>query len=69
MARISKAPRSTDDLADFDANVREQVEAELVAGANVTITPAGSGATRTLVISATGGAGGGSGNTYFPGGW
>jgi hypothetical protein len=44
-------------ISDFDAATRAQVEAELVAGANVTITPGGSGATRTLTISASGSGG------------
>ncbi len=44
-------------ISDFDSVARAQVEAELVAGTNITITPAGSGATRTLTISAVGGGG------------
>lgn len=40
-------------LTDFADAARSQVEAALVPGANVTITPAGSGATRTLTIAAT----------------
>ena len=47
-------------ISDFNSAARAQVEAELIAGTNVTITPAGSGATRTLTIAATGGGGGGS---------
>jgi hypothetical protein len=43
------------DLSDFNAATRAQVEAELVAGANVTITPAGTGAARTLTIAASAG--------------
>jgi len=46
-------------ISDFAASVRAQIEAALLAGANVTITPAGSGATRTLSIAATSGGGGG----------
>jgi hypothetical protein len=46
------------DLSDFNAATRAQVEAELIAGTNVTITPAGTGATRTLTIAASGGGGG-----------
>ena len=45
---------------DFAASSRAQVEGTLVAGANITITPAGTGATRTLTIASTGGGGGGS---------
>jgi hypothetical protein len=45
-------------INDFNSATRAQTEAELVAGANVTITPASSGATRTLTIAATGGGGG-----------
>lgn len=41
----------------FNSLTRAQIEAALVAGTNVTITPAGSGATRTLTIAATGGGG------------
>lgn len=41
----------------FNSLTRAQIEAALVAGANVTITPAGSGATRTLTIAASGGGG------------
>jgi hypothetical protein len=44
-------------VTDFNAASRAQTEAELIAGANVTITPAGSGATRTLTIAASGGGG------------
>jgi len=44
--------------ADFAANTRAQIEAALIAGANITITPAGSGATRTLTFAASGGGGG-----------
>jgi len=49
-------PAST--ISDFNSASRSQTEAALVAGANVTITPAGSGATRTLTIASTGGGGG-----------
>lgn len=43
------------DLSDFAAAARAQVEAMLGQGPNVTLTPAGSGATRTLTIAAVGG--------------
>jgi hypothetical protein len=46
-------------ISDFTAAARAQVEAALIAGANVTITPSGSGATRQLTIAASGGGGGG----------
>lgn len=39
-------------VSDFNSAARAQVEAELVAGTNVTITPAGSGATRQLTVAA-----------------
>jgi hypothetical protein len=39
-------------ISDFAAAARAETEAELIAGTNITITPAGSGATRTLTISA-----------------
>lgn len=42
-------------ISDFASAARAQTEAELVAGTNITITPAGSGATRTLIIAASGG--------------
>lgn len=42
-------------ISDFNSAVRAQTEAELIAGTNITITPASSGATRTLTIAATGG--------------
>ena len=45
-------------ISDFASAARAQTEAELIAGTNVTITPAGSGATRTLTIAAAGGGGG-----------
>lgn len=42
-----------------DAEIRAEIEAALVAGANITITPAGSGASKTFTVAAsgTGGAG------------
>jgi len=47
-------------ISDFDSAARAQVEAELIAGTNITITPSGSGATRQLTIASTGGGGGAS---------
>ena len=47
-------------ISDFNSATRAQVEAELVAGTNITITPSGTGATRQLTIAASGGGGGGS---------
>lgn len=44
-------------ISDFASSSRAQTEAELIAGTNITITPAGSGATRTLTIAASGGGG------------
>lgn len=44
-------------ISDFAAAVRAQIESALIEGANVTITYAGSGATRTLTIAAAGGGG------------
>lgn len=43
-------------ISDFNSAARAQVEAELVAGTNVTITPSGSGATRQLTVAAASGA-------------
>ncbi|MEQ1585125.1 MAG: hypothetical protein ABL895_04555 [Cyclobacteriaceae bacterium] len=48
-------------ISDFNSATRAQVEAELIAGTNVTITPGSSGATRTLTIASSGGGGGGGG--------
>ena len=45
-------------ISDFGSATRAQVEAELVAGSNITITPSGAGATRQLTIASTGGGGG-----------
>ena len=47
-------------ISDFNSASRAQTEAELLAGTNITITPAGAGATRTLMIAASGG-----GSTVF----
>lgn len=44
-------------ITDFNSASRAQTEAALVAGSNITITPAGTGATRTLTIASTGGGG------------
>lgn len=44
-------------ISDFNSATRAQVEAELIAGTNVTITPGGTGATRTLTIAAAGSGG------------
>jgi hypothetical protein len=46
-------------ITDFNATTRGQIESALIAGANVTITPAGSGATRTFTIASTASGGGG----------
>jgi len=46
---------ATTDISDFNSATRAQVEAELVAGTNITITPSGTGATRQLTIASTGG--------------
>ena len=43
------------EVTDFNSAARAQVEAELVAGANITLTPSGSGATRQITIASTGG--------------
>lgn len=40
-------------ISDFNASARAQVEATIIAGASISITPAGTGATRTLTLSAT----------------
>ena len=46
-------------ISDFTSSSRAQVEAALTAGANITLTPSGTGATRTIAISAATGGGGG----------
>jgi hypothetical protein len=46
--------QSTSTLSDFNTNTRAQVEAELAAGSNLTITPSGTGASRVLTLSASG---------------
>lgn len=45
-------------ISDFNAAARGQVEGTLTAGANITLTPSGSGASRIIAISAAGGGGG-----------
>jgi hypothetical protein len=42
-------------ISNFNASTRSQVEAELVAGTNITITPSGTVATRQLTIASSGG--------------
>lgn len=44
-------------ISDFNSASRAQTEAELIAGTGITITPGSSGATRTLTLASTGGAG------------
>ena len=44
-------------ISDFPASARAQVEGALVAGANVTLTPSGTGATRQITVATTGGGG------------
>jgi len=39
-------------ISDFAAAARAETEAEIVAGANITVTPSGSGASRQLTIAA-----------------
>lgn len=46
-------------ISDFSATARAQVEAMLVAGDNVTLTPSGTGASRQITVVATGGGGSG----------
>ena len=48
-------------LSNFAANVRDQVLAMLQQGANITLTPSGTGASRTLTISSTASGSGSSG--------
>lgn len=50
-------PAST--INDFALATRAQVEGTLVAGANITLTPSGSGATRSITIASTAAGGGG----------
>jgi hypothetical protein len=51
--------QSASTITDFNSAVRSQTEAELVAGANITITPSGTGDTRILTIASSGGGGSG----------
>jgi len=48
-------------ISDFAAAVRAQIEAALLPGSNVSITPGSTGATRTLTVASTGGGEGGEG--------
>lgn len=48
------------EVTDFNSAARAQVEAELVAGTGITLTPSGTGASRQITIAATGASGGGS---------
>ena len=48
-------------ISDFIAAVRAEIEAALLQGANITITPSGTGATRQFTIAGAAGGGGGSG--------
>lgn len=45
----------TSSISNFNQSTRAQVEAELLAGTNITITPSGTGATRQLTIASSGG--------------
>lgn len=45
-------------ISDFNAAARGQAEAMLVAGANITLTPSGSGESRQITVAATGVGGG-----------
>lgn len=63
---VQKVAQALDDLTvsgvgtpRTNAEIRAQIEAALVAGANVTITPAGAGAARTFTVAASGDGGGG----------
>lgn len=58
-AGIDLAVAAVEDATQISSDTRAEVEAELVAGSNITITPSGSGATRQLTIASTGGGGGG----------
>lgn len=58
LARINHTGTQTaSTVSDFNLASRAQTEAELIAGTNITITPASTGATRTLTISSAGGSG------------
>lgn len=46
-------------ISDFNSVARAQIEATIIAGTNITLGLAGSGATRTITINASGGGGGG----------
>jgi hypothetical protein len=55
-------------ISDFTASSRATVEATLVAGTNITLTPSGSGATRSITIASTASGGGGGTVTQVDGG-
>jgi len=55
-------------ISDFTASSRAQVEATLVAGTNITLTPSGTGATRSITIASTAAGGGGGTVTQVDGG-
>ncbi len=61
----SSSPTVKVSAADTTANYLEN---KIVAGTNVTITKLNAGGNEQLRIAASGG-GGGTGNSYFPGGW
>lgn len=54
---LSGHTHTSSNITDFNSASRGQTEAALVAGSNITITPAGTGATRTLTIASSGGGG------------
>ncbi len=45
----------TSGITNFNADIRAQIEAALLQGTNITITPSGSGATRQFTFAASGG--------------
>ncbi len=53
-------------ISDFNSATRAQVESELAAGANITITPSGSGASRVLTIAGAAGSSVAAWVTYHP---
>jgi hypothetical protein len=59
---------NANEIINFNASSRAQTEAALIAGANITLTPAGTGATRTITVASTAAGGGGGTVTQVDGG-
>ncbi len=58
-AALNELDTDKQNAGSFASDTRAQIEAALIAGANITITPSGAGATRQFTVASTGGGGGG----------